>query len=87
MKTLLNSKQWFRNENYFVEFSEQEMVVVERPEWKKEATGVDTYFFPRDWAVFFKLFRIGELKEISKEEFDKEYVLAKIIKNQNLLAA
>jgi hypothetical protein len=79
------NKQYFKTENYYIELSNEGMIVIEYREWNSSAVGVDEYFFPRDWSVFFKLFTIAQLQPIGEYEFSNMYFQAKV-KNQ-LLAA
>ena len=62
------------------------MIVVEYRNWNNSVVGVDEYFFPRDWSVFFKLFTIAQLQPIGEHEFSNMYFQAKVNQNQ-LLAA
>ena len=71
-------KQWFKTKLHFVEFSEDEMTVIEYKPWNNTPSFIEQFYFPRDYKEFIKVINIQDLEPISEEEFNKMHAVGKL---------
>jgi len=71
--------QYFKTQNYYLCLWNEGMIIIEYCSNTSRVVWLQEYIFPRDWKVFFEMFKIVDLIPIGEHEFNNMLIMSKLI--------